>query len=151
MAERIKLTVIDVKEPRPVGQAEVLEFIASGSPDKRTHVYGVWHTALYEHIKKCAVNVDVETKVSEKTDPGGGHYVNRKIVQLYVNGQPVIKKQAGGRFYGKSPEESRAERASNAAQVAVKVITDLEVAGRTVKPELITLRDNWLRKALRGE
>ncbi|HPC72556.1 MAG TPA: hypothetical protein PLB48_12170 [Treponema sp.] len=147
MAERIKLTITEVKEPRAVGQAEVLELLAVG-PDNKTLKYGAWNKSFYEYIKKGAViDADIETKVSDKTDPNGEHYVSRKIVQLYSNGQPVIKKSTG-RTYGKSPEEIRAERQSIEAQVAVKAITDLEVAGKSVKPELLSLRDAWLKNAL---
>jgi hypothetical protein len=144
------LIITNVSKPRQVGQAEVLEFIATG-PDNKPLKYGAWSKQLYDFIKKdAAIDADIETKVSDKTDPAGEHYVSRKVAQLYVNGQPVIKKSpgAGGRAYGKSPEEIRIERQSIEAQVAVKAITDLEVAGRIVKPELLTLRDNWLKRAL---
>jgi hypothetical protein len=144
MAERIKLTVVEVKEPRQVGQAEVLPFMATG-PDNKTLQYGAWNRALDKYIKKGAViDADIETKISDKTDPNGKNYVSRKVTQLYVNGEAVIKKQAIVRSFGKSPEE----RLSIEAQTAVKAITDLEVAGKSIKPELLALRDNWLRKAL---
>jgi hypothetical protein len=143
MAERLKLKVLQVRPARQVGQAEVLEFTAVGE-DKKTWMYGAWSRALYEYIKEDAViDVDVEVKVSDRTNGGGEHYVNRKIVQLYVNGQPVIKKPSG-RAYGKSPEEIK----SIEAQVAVKAITDLEIANKTLRPELLTLRDTWLKRAL---
>jgi hypothetical protein len=145
--DRTKLTITVVKEPRPVGQAEVLEFSAIG-PDNKTLKYGAWNKALYEHIKKGAViDVEVETKVSDKKDPDGEPYVSRKITQLYINSEPVIKKPAG-KAWGKSPEEIKAERASLEALAAVKAITDLEVAGKTVSQELITLKNNWLKRAL---
>jgi hypothetical protein len=151
MPERVKLAITEVREPRLVGRTEVMEFLATGGSENRTLKYGAWSRDLYEYIRKGAViDVDVETKVSEKTDPGGEHYVSRKITQLYIDGQPVIRKPAAGRAWGKSPEQVRTERASIEAQVAVKAITDLEAAGRTVKPELLALRDAWLLKALRG-
>ncbi|MGD0794944.1 MAG: hypothetical protein ABR958_05055 [Dehalococcoidales bacterium] len=151
MAERCKLKVIEVKEPRQVGQAEVLEFLATGDPGNKTLKYGAWTKILYEYIKKGAViDAEIETKISDKTDPGGEHYVSRRIMQLYIDGQPVIKKAGTGRAWGKSPEEIRIERASIEAQVAVKAITDLEAAGKTVRTELLILRDAWLKKALKG-
>ncbi len=144
MADRMKLKVLQVRQARQVGQAEVLEFTAIGE-DNKTWLYGAWSKPLYEYIQKDAViDVEVEVKVSDRTNGGGEHYVNRKILQLYQNGQPVIKKQSGGRSYGKSPEEIK----SIEAQVAVKAITEMEIAGRPVKPELINLRDGWLKKVL---
>jgi hypothetical protein len=144
MTERSKLTILEVKDPRPVGQAELLPFIAAG-PDQKALQYGCWTKTLYEYIKKGAViDADIETKVSDKVDPNGVNYVSRRVVQLYADGGTVLKKQLIGRSYGKTPEE----RLSIEAQTAIKAITDLEVAGKTVRPELIALRDNWLKRAL---
>ena len=150
MADRIKLKVKEVKEVKKIGQADALPFLAVG-PDGKRLPYIAWHKSIFERIKKDAeLDVDVDVKVSEKKDQySGENYVSRNIVQLYVDGKPVIaQKQGTGRPYGKSPEELRIERASIEAQTAVKVITDLEIAGRSVKVELIELRNKWLQKAL---
>jgi hypothetical protein len=86
MAERYKLTVVEVKVPRQVGQVEVLEFLATGGPENKTLKYCAWNKSLYEHIKKGAVlDAEVETKISDKTDS----YISRKVTQLYINGQMV--------------------------------------------------------------
>jgi hypothetical protein len=150
MADRMKLKIIEVKPPRQVGQAEVLEFLAQNG-DAKTLRYSVWHKSLYEYIKKDSViDVDVEIKVSEKTDPEGNHYVSRKVVQFYgAKGEALVKKQV--RTYGKSPEEVRAERASIEAMCAVKVITELELGGKVTSPQLIGLRDAWLKRVLGGQ
>ena len=141
--EKHTLKITEDKEPRPVGQAEVMEFLAT-DPDNKTLKYGVWSKSLYEFIKKgVAIDAEIETKVSDKTTPEGEHYVSRKVVQIYNNGQPLVKKQ-GGRTWGKSPEEIK----SIEAQVAVKVITDLEIAGKPINPGLVNLRNAWLQKAL---
>jgi len=150
MADRLKLTVTDVKEPRKAGQGEFVQFFATG-PDNKTLNYATWHKSSYQYIKKGAViDCEIETSVSEKKDQfTGENYISRNLNQLYIDGKPVIeKKQGPGRSWGKSAEELKADRASNEAMVAVKAITDLEIAGRSVKVELIELRDKWLRKAL---
>ena len=144
MPERMKLTITQVKDPRQVGQAEVLPFMDT-VPDNKTLQYGAWNKELYPFIKKrVIIDVDIESKVSVKMDPDGKPYVSRNIIQLYADGEPIIKKQAAGRSYGRSPEE----RLSIEAQVAVKAITYLEIAGKSVKPELLQLRDSWIRKVL---
>ena len=147
--ERLKLAITSVKEPRKVGQGEVLQFFATG-PDNKTLNYSVWDKSSWSYIKKGAVlDCEVETKISDKKDPGGENYVARNIVQLFIDGKPVIeKKQSPGRSWGKSAEELRAERASTESIAAIQTITALEIAKVAVKPELISLRDTWLRKAL---
>ena len=149
MADRIKLTIKEVKEPRKVGQGEVVQFLAVG-PDNKTLNYSAWDKTIWPYIKKTAViDCEIESKVSDKKDPGGENYVSRNVVQLFIDGKPlIVKKASAGRSWGKSPEDLKLERASIEAQVAVKAITDLEIAGRAVKVELIERRDKWLTKAL---
>jgi hypothetical protein len=131
MSDRMKLTITEVKEPRPVGQTEVLDCMATG-PDNKTLKYGAWDKAFYPFIKQGAVlDVEVETKTSEKTDGDGNHYVNRKIVQIYIDGKPVKQQRdgfkGGGGYHGKTPEET----ASIERQTAVKVAADLALGGIT--------------------
>ena len=142
----MKLKVTEVKEVKKIGQADALPFLAAGPNGKRLS-YVAWSKSIFEHIKKDAeLDVEVDVKVSEKKDQfTGENYVSRNIIQLYVDGKPVIvQKQGPGRSWGKSAEELR----SNEAMAAVQAITSLECAGKPVKPELLALRDSWLRKAL---
>ena len=150
MTDRMKLKVTEVKEVKKIGQADALPFLAAGPNGKRLS-YVAWSKSIFEHIKKDAeLDVEVDVKVSEKKDQfTGENYVSRNVVQLYVDGKPlIVQKPNTGRSWGKSPEDLKLERASIEAQVAVKAITDLEIAGRAVKVELIERRDKWLTKAL---
>jgi hypothetical protein len=123
---RVKLTITEVKEPRSVGQAEVLDFMATGEGNKALK-YGVWSKSLYEYIKSGAViDAEVVTKESDKTDDNGNHYVNRKVTNIYVNGEAAVKKGGfgGGGGYKDSPET----RISIENMSCMKGIFDLRIA-----------------------
>jgi hypothetical protein len=137
--ERHNLTITEVRQPRQVGQAEVLEFVATNSNNK-PFKYGVWSKPLYQHIKQGAViDAEVDIKISDKLDPNGQPYENRKVTQIYVNNEPVLKKAKA--WGGHSPED----RESIEIQTAVKAVTDLWNGGKltTTDPEVKLLRI-WL-------
>lgn len=146
MPDRVKLTIIEVKEPRPVGQTEVLEFLAHVGTDTKTARYGVWSRSLYEYVKKDAViDCDVDTKVSEKRDPDGNPYISRKVTQIYVDGQPVTKPKGQFQPRNGSPEA----KASIEAQVAVKAIIELRVADKIDdKSEIYKAALAWCKEKL---
>ncbi len=142
---RTKLYIVEVKEPpRPVGQTEVLDFMAHTGEGSKTLKYGVWSKSLYEYIKKDAViECDVVVKESEKTDDNGQHYINRKVTMIYVNGE-AVKKSGGGR--GISPEE----------RVSIERQTCLKCSCEVAKPEdstdlIITRAEKFYRWLSKGE
>ena len=133
-----KLTVLDIKETRSVGNSKVTDFMAKGE-DEKTLKYSFWGDTFGQHIKKDAViEADVEMKESDKTDAEGNHFINRTIKQIYVDGQPVSVKKPGG-FVPRSisPEQ----QASIEGQVAAKIVSST-IRQRIVRSRAVCLNRN---------
>ena len=98
MAERKNLTITEVKSVEKVGKNQTPKLSFKAKDGDKELWYFSFRTSLFEAIKEGqTVNADVETEQR-------GEYTNRRIVQIYVDGQPVVSK-GSGRSYGKSPEE----------------------------------------------
>ena len=146
---REKLTILEVKEPQKVGDkgAQMVKFRARGADGKELW-YTTFRQSLFDSIKVgIELEVDVET---ETRTHNGTEYTDRRVSQLYVDGQPVAVKGAGGRppfgFNGrKSPEEI----ASIEQQVAAKLVAELWIADKLEQDskEVKALR-GWLLKQL---
>jgi len=99
MAERKTLTITEVKEIVRFGadnQGQKLPFRAKDGDTELD--YFTFKRNLFDKIKQGeTITADIETEQR-------GEYTNRKITQLYQDGQPVIGKGTGG-YRGKSPEE----------------------------------------------
>ncbi len=123
-AGRKKLHITAVKEKRTVGNAEVLDFIAKIEGEESAVKYGAWSKALYDYIKADTVIVaDVEVKKSEKVDPDGNPYINRKITQVYVDGNGVVTEKKGTFLpRGETPEKLRSYALSYAKDLAVPIV-----------------------------
>jgi len=145
MADRLKLKITEVKEPRAVGSAEVLDFFAVIGDDTKTARYGVWSKSLYEYIKKdVVIDCEVEVKTSEKKDPDGNPYVTRKVTQIFVDGKPVKTptKSSEGKWRGRN--EDRTD-----ARTAVMEIGEDWRAGKIKDDDiLIKQRRQWLSSVL---
>ena len=137
---KIKLQIKEVAEPKAVGTkgAQKLTFKAT-APDGKDYSYQTFTTKLFEYIKTgAAIEADVDTSSHEYD---GNTYTDRKVMQIYVNGQPVAEaRQGGGKSYNKSSltpeqwaEKDRIERASIEAQVAFKGIVELIKEGNAWK------------------
>jgi len=99
MAERKNLTITQVNEIQKVGDKQVpkLSFRAREGDSELAAIYFTFKTSLFELIKEGqTINADIETEIR-------GDYTNRKVVQIYIDGQPVSSK--GTQYRGKSPEE----------------------------------------------
>lgn len=123
--ERIKLTVKETSEPREVGSkgAKKLQFKASG-PDGKELTYFTFSTRLFEYIRNGeTIDCDIDTTTR---DHEGNTYTDRKLVQIYENGQPVMVQQQGG--WGK-PDNT----ASIESQTAAKIAGELLVANVITK------------------
>jgi len=100
MAERKTLTITEVNEIQKVGDKQIpkLSFKARGNEAEEAISYFTFKSSLFDYIKTGqTITADVETEQR-------GEYTNRRIVQVYKDGQPVVSK-GQGRSYGKSPEE----------------------------------------------
>lgn len=115
MVERIKLTVTEVGEPKEVGDRKIpkLTFKAKNSEGQEL-TYFTFFRALFPHIISGAeIEAQIETTTRQHET---GTYIDRKVVQLYVGGEPVInagKGQQGGGWRGKSDAELEIEHHKN--------------------------------------
>ena len=142
MAERKNLTITQVKEIQKVGDKQIpkLSFMAKDG-DKELS-YFTFKTSFFELIKEGqTINADVETSTREYD---GNTYTDRRIVQIYVDGQPVIGK-GGGLYRGKSPEELEL----SAKSYALSYAKDLAVA-QVIPLDKITDQADTFYKWLKG-
>ena len=139
MAERKNLTIIQVKPIEKVGDKQYPKLFFKASDGEGEHWYATFRPNLFELIKEGqTISADVETEVK-------GEYTNRKVVQIYVDGQPVAVKRGEG-YRGKSPEELE----QSAKLMVLSYAKDLAVADKIVVVEIINQADvfyNWVKKS----
>lgn len=134
MAEKVKLTILQVKDVQKVGekQREKLSFQARDAEGKELW-YFTFRTTLFDAIrngKDKEIEVDVEVKSREYD---GTTYWDRNVSQVYdAEGKPIApvesKGQGSRQWYGKSPEEI----ATIEAQVAAKIEGEKEIAAAEI-------------------
>jgi len=125
---RLKLTITEVKERQPVGDkgAVKLTFMATEGESDKALSYFTFSSRLFETIEKGgAIDCDVNISTRNWTGDDGNvmTFTDRKVTQIYIDGQPVGGKRFGG--YGDSPEKI----ASIEAQSRAKIISELWIAG----------------------
>ncbi len=122
--ESKKLTITAVLPITKVGEKNLdkLSFKAKDESGQE-HLYSTFNSKLFDAIQKAVdqtMDFDIETSVN-------GGYTNRKVLQVYTGGEPVlIKKNTFGGGRAISPED----RASIEAQVAVKLAVELRLADK---------------------
>lgn len=104
---RMKLFITTVNDVIKVGERQVdkLSFKAKESEDGKELTYFSFRSSLFEAIKpKAIIEADVEMSSHEYE---GTEYIDRRVVQIYEDGQPLGGKKQGyqGGYRGKSPEE----------------------------------------------
>ena len=124
MAERMKLKIMEVMARQEVGDNKIpkLSFKALNE-NGAEHTYFTFKTSLFETIeKKGELDAEVETETK-------GDYINHKITQLYVDGQPVqVKKDWSGKSQltpEQWAEKDRIERRSIERQVSAKIAAEI--------------------------
>lgn len=139
MSERKSLTIIQVKEVEKVGDKQIPKLSFKAKDGEQEHWYFTFKSSLFELIKGGqTINADVETEIK-------GEYTNRKIVQIYVDGQPIGGKGQQG-YRGKSPEELEL----SARSYALSYAKDLAVADKIPVVEIINQAEifyNWVKKS----
>ena len=137
---RQKLTVKEVLEPKPIGYkgAILQEFIATDGLK-----YGTFSKTLASRIK---VGAELDAKVEEsKRDYRGNTYIDRRIKDIFENGQSVKGQQRGN--WGKSPEELDL----SARSYALAYAKDLLVAHELDKENILIIAQEfyeWLKGAI---
>ena len=131
---RQKLTVKEVLEPKPIGDkgAILQEFIATDGLK-----YGTFSKTLAPHIKVGA-ELDVEVEES-KRDYQGNTYIDRRIKDIFENGQSVKGQQKQWGYRGKSPEELEL----SARSYALAYAKDLAVAGKIEICNIIPMANEY--------
>lgn len=147
--ERKKVKVVEIGERKPFGDrgASKLDFkvLVAGEGDKPL-TFQALNNSFDEHIKKDAVfELEWETKVRETAD--GSTFTNRKVIQIYIDGQPVKGKEQY-RGYSRG-DDSPEKRASIESQMAANIVKDLIISEffTTDDEEVKDLR-KWLRAKL---
>lgn len=147
MTERKKLAISQVKEIEKVGQRQIpkLKFRAADGEGKESW-YETFKSTLFDLIKPGqTIEADVDTSTHEYD---GQQYTDRRVVQMYVNGQPVSGKMGSqGGYRGKSPEELEL----SARAYALAYAKDLAMSGMMPLSEITHKADEfyaWLKQAL---
>jgi len=126
---RLKLEITEVSEPKDIGKERpwmMLEFKAKLEGEEKSHTYKAFNEKFFEHIKK-GETVDCDINITSKTVEGkdGPHtYTNRKVTQIYVDGQPVNIKQSGGYRGGGNYQADPAKLASEELRSRMHAIKD---------------------------
>jgi hypothetical protein len=141
MSERKTLTITQIEEVKKVGDKQIPKLSFKAKDGDKELTYFTFKTSLFELIKQSQIiNADIETSTREWE---GQTYTDRRIVQIYVDGQPVSQK--GQQSYrGKSPEEleqsARSQCCSYAKDCAIAKLIPVE--GIT---ELAEIFYNWVK------
>jgi hypothetical protein len=136
--ERKNLTVTHVEEIKKVGDKQIPKLSFKARDGDRESMYFTFRTSLFELVKQGqTINADVETEER-------GEYTNRKIIQVYVDGQPVSQKGQQG-YRGKSPEELDQQ----ARVMVLSYAKDLAIADKIPFTAITDQADvfyTWLKK-----
>lgn len=137
--KRMKLEILEVKEKQPVGDRGAVKLSFKAKFDDKELWFFTFSTRLFETIetgKGQTIEADVVISTREYD---GNIYTDRKVTQIYKDGQPIAT--AGGRQYGKSPEELQLSRRSFALSYA----KDLAVAKLIEVKDILTTAENYYR------
>ena len=139
MTERKNLTIIQLKPIEKIGDKQIPKLSFKAKDGETEHWYQCWRTSLFDAIKQGEM-IDAEIEIKETEEYG----TNRKIVQIYVDGQPLGGRKVGQYYRGKSPEELEL----SAKSYALAYAKDLAVSGTIKLDEIIKQSNvfyNWLK------
>lgn len=137
MSERKILTITQVDEIKKVGDKQIPKLAFKAKDGDKESLYFTFRSSLFELIKQgqtITADVDIEER---------GEYTNRKIVQIYLDGQPIVGK---GQYRGKSPEEldqtAKSMALSYAKDLAVAKLLSLEEITKWANTFYVWLKGN---------
>ena len=140
MSERKTLSITQVEEIKKVGDKQIPKLSFRAKDGDKELTYFTFKSSLFDLIKEGqTINADVETSTREWEDQT---YTDRRIVQIYVDGQPVNVKTG---YRGKSPEELD----QTARTMSLSYAKDLAVANLISLEEIIKWADSfydWVKK-----
>ena len=124
----LKVEKVGNRQDIPGKTYQKLEFNAYSEKAKSSFLFMTFRRDLMEIIEKSVgKTIDVEAIADEK-----------KITDIFINGKSV-----------KEPKDD-GKASSIEAQVAVKAIVDLRIAGIEIPEDILNDTFDWLRKALKG-
>ena len=140
MSERKTLTIKEVKEIERVGSNQIPKLSFKAKDGDKEYWYQTFRSSLFEVIKVGqTISADVEIKTREWD---GQEYTDRRITQIYIDGQPVGGKKS--QYRGKSPEELEL----SARAYALAYAKDMAVGGIIKTGEILGWADDfhkWLQ------
>jgi len=117
--KRMKLEVLELKEiqkgQRKDGKGEWQKLSFKAKDGDGEHWFDSFSTRLFPNIV-VGNTIEADVNISQR-EYDGNTYTDRKVTQIYVDGQPVGQKSGGG-WRGKSPEELELSRKSYALSYA---------------------------------
>ena len=138
MSERKTLTVTELKPVEKVGQKQIPKLSFRAKDGETEHWYQTFRSSLFDAIKEGeTITADVEISTREYQ---GQEYTDRKVTQIYRDGQPVGGKQ----FRGKSPEELEL----SAKSYVLSYAKDLAVADKIAVGDILPQADifySWIK------
>ena len=153
MAERKTLKTTKVNEPTThdrkdnKGTFQVMEFLADDG-EKKGLKFKSLNPAIFEAIKDSldgALECDVDYSEREWQ---GDTITDRRVVQVYKDGQPIAQKGRYGQSYGKSPEQMKEERQSIEGAVALKELGECIRSNTDVSEDLMRMYFDIIRAKL---
>jgi len=142
---RAKIKVISVGEkPKEFeGGGSVLHFKAQEEGATNALTFETWVAQLFPTIQESVGKVlEVDVKAVQK-----GEYINNRVGQIYVNGEPVNKRGAGG--FNQGGGDSPEKRASIEAQTSAILIKDLWVGEKLPDDDdLVYTLKTWLSRKI---
>ena len=136
-----------------------IEFMAKVEGEDSVVKYSSWTKALSDLIKlNATIDCDVVVTEQKQADPDGNPYKNRKITQIYQDGN-AVKEQGGSGWKGKSPETVAMELDSKARNTALMQACELSKAayerikseGRIISIEEVLAVADKMYAWLKGE
>jgi len=149
--KRLTLEITEVLEPKDIGKDKpfmMLEFKAKGEDGDKELSYKAFSSKLFEPIQ-TSTSIDCDINITTKTvegQDGPFTYTNRKVTQIYVDGQPVNVRQSsgyGGKDYKSDPDTRASIEAQKASDLVMTAYTQLRIAGLPMMP--IGLEAAWER------
>jgi hypothetical protein len=138
MSERKNLTITEVGQitsgDRKDGKGKWQSLPFKAKDGDKELSYSTFRTSLFDAIKQGAT-IQAEVEVKQE-----GDWINRRVVQIYVEGQPIGVK---GQYRGKSPEELTLSTRA----YALSYSKDLVVSGAVKLEKVIEQADvfyTWL-------
>jgi hypothetical protein len=140
--ERKNLTITHVEEIKKVGDKQIPKLPFKAKDGDSELSYFTFRSSLFDAIKVGqTINVDVETSTRVWD---GQTYTDRRVVQVYVDGQPIGGKGQQG-YRGRSPEELE----QTARTMSLSYAKDLAVADKIPVAEITKQADvfyAWVKK-----